>query len=122
MKLDFYLVHDGDFRIDMDYFNELRKRGSYLKSVDYHCSYNDYSIHFTAEVNQQNDYTVECLARDVIEAVIKSVRFHHMFIMQYLYETYEELVEWIFKKKSEKEIVHYWSGNYGGTEWTIIRQ
>lgn len=121
MKLDFYLVHDGDFRIDMKYFRELRKRYSYLSSVDYHYSSDGYSIQFTAEVKQKNNYPVECLARDVIEAVIKSVRFHHMFIMQYLYETYEELLEWLFRKGDEKEITHYWSGNYDGTEWTIIR-
>lgn len=121
MKLDFYLVHDGDFRIDMDYFKGLQKRYSYLDTVDYHYSSDGYSIQFTAEVSQQNNYPVECLTRDVIGAVIKSVRFTHMFIMQYLYETYEALVEWLFKKKDEKEIAHYWSGNYDGTEWTITR-
>ena len=121
MKLDFHLVPDGDFRIDMDYFRELQKRYSYLESVDYHYSSDSYSIDFTAEIEEKNNYPVECLARDVIETIIKSVRFHHVFIMQYLYETYEELVEWLFKKKDEEEITHYWSGNYDGTEWTITR-
>lgn len=121
MKLDFYLVPDGDFHIDMSYFDELQKQDSYLSSVDYHYCSDGYSINFTVEVNQQNDYPVECLARDIIAAVIKSVRFHHMFIMRDLYETYEKLVEWLFKAKDEKEINHYWSGNYDGTEWTIIR-
>ena len=121
MKLDFYLVPDGDFRIDMDYFSKLQKGYSYLSSVDYRYSSDGHSINFTAEVKQINNYSAECLARDVIEAVIKSVRFHHMFIMRDLYETYEKLVEWLFKAKDEKEINHYWSGNYDGTEWTITR-
>lgn len=119
MKLDFHLVHDGDFCIDIEYFKQLQE--DKVNFIDYKYSSDGYCIDFVAKIKQQEGRSKEILAQDVIGAFIKSVRFNHMFIMKDLWETYRVLWTWIFTKKKEKKFTYCWTGNYDGTEWTIVR-
>ena len=126
MKLVFDFSTDGDFYLDRTQLDSWLDRTSYNFKKEYEyskCGY-DFRVEFEVVLTKEDeDDTLykNMIARDFTEHLIKSIRFHHMFLMRDLYNLYEEILHWLFHKPEEKEFTTYWSGNYDDTEITIIR-
>ena len=129
MRLDFHFDADGDFYLDKAYFDKLLKRliASY-NLVDTHVYGTDYDsfwIGFTVKFNTEPDDKAlyeQMAARNFTEAVVKSIRFNHMFLMKKLYELSEKVSHWLFYETDTPTFEEWWSGgNYLGTEFVITR-
>ena len=128
MRLDFHFDTDGDFYLDKEYFDKLLKRlATSYNLVDTHVYGTDYDsfwIGFTVKFNTEPDDKAlyeQMAARNFTEAVVKSVRFNHMFLMKSLYELSEKVSHWLFYETDTPTFEDYWSGNYLGTEFVITR-
>lgn len=131
MRIDFHFETDGDFYLDKDYFNTLRKRiiaghnlvDTYVYGEDYESFWIGFTVKFVTEPEDKEvrDLIEKMVVRDFTEAVVKSVRFNHMFLMSYLYELSEKVRRWAFHETNKSVFEEFWSGNYDGTEFTITR-
>lgn len=128
MKIDFYFATDGDFYLDKQYFDSLRKRiiashnlvDTYVYSKDYEGFWIKFTVEFVTEP-QDKDLLEKMIVRDLTEAIVKSIRFNHMFLMRYLYELSEKVRHWAFQETDKSVFEEFWSGNYDGTEFVITR-
>ena len=128
MRLDFHFDTDGDFYLDKEYFDKLLKRliASYdlVDTHVYGTDYDSFWIGFTVKFNTEPDDKAlyeQMAARNFTEAVVKSIRFNHMFLMKKLYELSEKVSHWLFYETDKPTFEDYWSGNYLGTEFVITR-
>ena len=128
MSIDFYFATDGDFYLDKQYFDSLRKRiiashnlvDTYVYGKDYEGFWIKFTVKFVTEP-QDKDLLEKMIVRDLAEAIVKSIRFNHMFLMRYLYELSEKVTHWAFQETDKPVFEEFWSGNYDGTELIITR-
>ena len=128
MRLDFHFDTDGDFYLDKEYFDKLLKRliasynlvDTHVYGTDYDSFWIGFTVKFNTEPNDKALYE-QMAARNFTEAVVKSVRFNHMFLMKSLYELSEKVGHWLFYETDTPTFEEYWSGNYLGTEFVITR-
>lgn len=128
MRIDFYFATDGDFYLDKQYFDSLRKRiiashnlvDTYVYGKDYEGFWIKFTVEFVTEP-QDKDLLEKMIVRDLTEAIVKSIRFNHMFLMRYLYELSEKVTHWAFHETDKQVFEEFWSGNYDETELIITR-
>lgn len=128
MRLDFHFDTDGDFYLDKEYFDKLLKRliacHNLVDTHVYGTDYDSFWIGFTVKFNTEPDDKAlyeQIVARNFTEAVVKSIRFNHMFLMKSLYELSEKVSHWLFYETDTPTFEEWWSGNYFGTEFVITR-
>lgn len=131
MRIDFHFETDGDFYLDKNYFDTLLKRiiaghnlvDTHIYGTDYDSFWIGFTVKFVTEPEDKEmlDLIEKMVVRDFTEAVVKSVRFNHMFLMQYLYELNEKVRRWAFHETDKPVFEEFWSGNYDGTEFIITR-
>jgi hypothetical protein len=128
MRIDFHFETDGDFYLDKNYFDTLLKRiiashnlvDTHIYGTDYDSFWIGFTVKFVTEP-QDKDLLDKMVVRDFTEAIVKSVRFNHMFLMRYLYELSEKVRHWAFHETDKPVFEEFWSGNYDGTEFIITR-
>lgn len=129
MRLDFHFDTDGDFYLDKEYFDKLLKRliasynlvDTHVYGTDYDSFWIGFTVKFNTEPNDKALYE-QMAARNFTEAVVKSIRFNHMFLMKSLYELSEKVSHWLFYETDTPTFEEWWSGgNYLGTEFVITR-
>lgn len=132
MRIDFHFETDGDFYLDKQYFDRLRKRiiashdlvDTYIYGTDdYESFWIGFTVKFVTELEDKEtlDLREKMIVRDFTEAVVKSIRFNHMFLMRYLYELSEKVRHWAFNETDKSVFEEFWRGNYDGTEFIITR-
>ena len=131
MRIDFHFETDGDFYLDKNYFDTLRKRiiashnlvDTYIYGTDEASFWIGFTVKFITESEDKEELDIreKMIVRDFTEAVVKSIRFNHMFLMRYLYELSEKVRHWAFNETDKSVFEEFWSGNYDGTEFIITR-
>lgn len=131
MRIDFHFETDGDFCLDKTYFDTLLKRiiashnlvDTHIYGTDYDSFWIGFTVKFITEPEDKDVLGLleKMIVRDFTEAVVKSVRFNHMFLMRYLYELSEKVRHWAFHETDKSVFEEFWSGNYDGTEFIITR-
>ena len=131
MRIDFHFETDGDFCLDKIYFDTLLKRiiashnlvDTHIYGTDYDSFWIGFTVKFVTEPEDKDvlDLLEKMIVCDFTEAVVKSVRFNHMFLMRYLYELSEKVRHWAFHETDKSVFEEFWSGNYDGTEFIITR-
>ena len=107
--LDGFIITDGDFSIRLENFPpELRQ---YIKF--------DYPEYYTIYINTTEGGKIH----DFLEYLVVSfdVRFHHYYVIKYLYRMVEKIKSKIFSKSQKTEFSERIEGNYSGTELHLLK-
>lgn len=107
IHVEWYLGTDGDYRLE----NYQRFGGE---------AYSEYTFHGQRGFYDKNEFNCACEASEYLEEMLVSMRVdsNHYFLLEWLYDIFDEAINFVNKRKSGEYHVSL-PGNYDSTELMV---
>lgn len=121
ISVSFDAYTDGDYGLREADFK--RRMSNRYDNIDYSYTCNDfYEFYLRCVVDDSKGDDPKISAKNFIENIVRELSFNHLYLMKDFYEMTEEARKWLFNKTDERQFVWTLSGNYEGTQLTIVRE